>query len=33
MAPIVEVVPFNEVNTALDRVRANKQRYRIVLQA
>eukprot|EP00499_Haloplacidia_sp_CaronLabIsolate_P005295 CAMPEP_0196780216 /NCGR_PEP_ID=MMETSP1104-20130614/7285_1 /TAXON_ID=33652 /ORGANISM="Cafeteria sp., Strain Caron Lab Isolate" /LENGTH=343 /DNA_ID=CAMNT_0042150413 /DNA_START=6 /DNA_END=1037 /DNA_ORIENTATION=+ len=29
--PIVEVVPFDKINEALDRVRANKQRFRMVL--
>ena len=29
--PSVEVLPMKEVNLALDRVRANKARYRMVL--
>jgi uncharacterized zinc-type alcohol dehydrogenase-like protein len=28
-----EVLPLSEINTALDRVRSNKARYRMVLKA
>ncbi|CAH0533596.1 Aldehyde reductase Ahr [Vibrio stylophorae] len=30
--PLIEVFPFTEINTALDRVRSGKARYRVVLE-
>jgi uncharacterized zinc-type alcohol dehydrogenase-like protein len=32
IAPVVEKMPLDEVNTAIARVRANEARYRMVLE-